>query len=599
MEELVQQLVADFPQNPTAISRALRKLSGDNWHEFLAASVAALTANDLSQGTRYLVSLLLREHALYGALCDPALLSISQAVAIVRIALVVDPRFGVDFARRLTSLESIDEREAERILKILEEVSESMKIRPSLGPLLRHPSCRIRSKAALLIGRANRNPELAAEQVSDEDARVRANAVEALWEIDDPGCATVFYDAARDSHQRVAGNAIVGLYKLHHVSSIRLLLELAERPGLPWRITAAWAMGITASPRFQPTLTRLMNSGDAQLRQHAIRSLARIRQTSRSSQLAGALSISVHTFTSDPEGRTNLVATVRSGIGKHVPNLPPTDFLLRDGEQWIQDYSVQEHSEPTSVALGLLISATIHFADPGLLTYLDRQQPADQWCLQRYDTNPSPDPGPAPVPALSSRPGILGLDAPEIPPVRFQSAIQFICDIGALGKYLADDTLGSIPLLGFAGAFHAMVEAIVAVPGSRHLICVADATFIDSGDLSVAAARARRAKVAIHAVVQTDRAAGFFEMLCRDTGGGVYRISGVHEIPAILLRIQESLLDRYEISFTRTNPELQDVTVQICSPCGYGEPTTAAPLPVPHPPSIITASQSSDEAHDS
>ena len=572
MEELVQRLVVDFPQNPAVISRALRKLSDEHWPDFLTSSLSVLAEGVASHGGRYLVSLLLRENALHGALCDPALLTISQAADIARLALVVDPHFGVEFARRLTSLEAINEQEAERILKIVEEVSDSMRIRPSLVPLLHHPNRRIRSKAALLIGRSNRNPELAEEQVSDEDARVRANAVEALWGIDDPACAAFFHEAARDRHQRVAGNAIVGLYKLHDVSSIRLLHELADRPSLDWQITAAWAIGITGSPRFQPALTRLMNAGDPHLRQHAVRSLSRIRQASRNSQLAGAFAISLWPQSSDRKGSTKLIATVGAGTESHVPNLPPTEFLLREGGQWILDYSVEEHSAPPALTVGFLIPGTGDSADPALLAYLDRKRHADQWCVQHYATEASQ----------------------EITHTR----IQFTNDAVTIGRSIGNDERVITPPQGLAGTLNTMMTAMTgaipeasgAVPGSRHIICVSSASVPgDSvfGAVKTVAARARRGMVSVHAIMPPDGAgAQFFEELCRDTGGGFYRVSGNDDIPAALERIQVSLLDRYEISFTPTNPEAQDLIVQICSQLGYGEAT-------------ITASPSSNAARDS
>ena len=555
MEQLVRKLVADFPQNPAVMSRALRKLSDENWPDFLSASLTVLADSVESHGVRYLVLLLLRENALHGALCDPALLRISQAAAVARLALMVDPHFGVDFARRLTSLEDVNEQEAERILQIVEELWDSMRIRPSFAPLLNHPNCRIRSKAALLIGRSNRNPELAGEQLSDDDERVRANAVEALWGSGDPACAAAFYDAASDVHQRVAGNAIVGLYLLHQVSSIRLLHELADRPSLAWQITAAWAMGITGSPRFQPALTRLMSVGEPQLRQHAIRSLSRIRQTCRTSQLAGTLAISLWPQDGNPECPAKLIATVSAGTESHVPNLPPTEFLLLEGENVITDYSVVEHSALPATAVGFLIPGTSHSANPALLAYLDRKRPADQWCVQRYATEASPEPAPA--------------------------RIQFTSDTDALGISIAVETPGSTPLQGLAGSFNAMVGAVLGVPGSRHIICVSGTSSVPVGleDVVASADRARRGKVAVHAIVTPDCASTlFFEALCRDTGGGFYPISHTDEIPAILQRIQVSLLDRYEIYFSRTNPEVQDLTMHICSPRGYGEAkVTASP----------------------
>src|SRR6185295_8336122 len=282
MEELLYELVASFESNPSVKGRTLRELADQDWNQFTAASLSALAEDSESHGARYLVALLLRGDTLAQAICDPTSFSISQAAAVTRLATSVDTQFDIELARRLTSSSGIEEHEAERILKILEEASGRSRLQPFLAQLLTHPNARIRSKAALLIGRYNRNPGWASEQQSNEDSRVRANAVEALWELEDCDCAAFFQEAALDPNPRVAGNAIVGLYKLRDTTAIRKLHDLSNLPGLEWQVTAAWAMGETGNPHFQPTLKRLMTAGDPKLRQHAVRALSRIRQASRS-----------------------------------------------------------------------------------------------------------------------------------------------------------------------------------------------------------------------------------------------------------------------------------------------------------------------------
>jgi len=55
-------------------------------------------------------------------------------------------------------------------------------ILPLIVRLTDHPDAKVRSKAALLVGRGK--PELGwvRSQLAQQDARVRANAVEALWD---------------------------------------------------------------------------------------------------------------------------------------------------------------------------------------------------------------------------------------------------------------------------------------------------------------------------------------------------------------------------------------------------------------------------------
>jgi len=551
--------------------RALRELADWDWNQFKEAGLSVLMGDLESHGARYLVAVLLRENTLERAVCDASLFTLAQATAITKIATTIDTQFDIYLARRLTSSAKIDELEAVRILKILEEASNGVRLQPFLSQLLTHTNHHIRSKAALLIGRSNRNPEWAGEQMSDADARVRANAVEALWGIDDPACVAFFKEAAHDPHQRVAGNAMVGLYKLHDATSIRMLFEIAARPGVGWQTTAAWAMGETGNPRFHSILTRLMSTGESKLRQNAIRALSRIRQFRKSSQNAGKFLVSLGWETAGAGSPMKVFASVASEGKGHVPNLPPLDFLLLEGREVVQDYTVVEFRAPPVLALGFAVPQLPRFAESGLEAYLEQKRRADHWCIQWYAIEPRRRSA-----FSGGNQGILRLEGPSEEPV-VAARIQFTSDAGGLAKSIKGWDSGDVLPEGLAASIKSLLEDLLYMSASRHLICMsAESSFpMTETDVQAIVARARTGRVVIHAIAaKGDPNEAFFQTMSRETAGGFHSISGPDEIPAVLNRIQMSMVDRYELTFQQKNLEAGDITLWICSRLGYGEATT-------------------------
>src|SRR5581483_2076277 len=129
---------------------------------------------------------------------------------------------------------------------------------PSLVRLLRHPNPHIRSKAVLLIGRGNRSPKWIRQRLVDTDPRVRANAAEALWGVGTEEARDLLHSLVGDSNNRVAGNAVLGLYRLGDCAMITEILELAVHESAMFRATAAWVMGETGDPRFTEALAALL-----------------------------------------------------------------------------------------------------------------------------------------------------------------------------------------------------------------------------------------------------------------------------------------------------------------------------------------------------
>jgi hypothetical protein len=171
------------------------------------------------------------------------------------------------------------DHEAEWILTVLDRHSEGRRILPFVVDLMHHPSARVRSKAALLIGKRIRSFAWARRHVSDRDARCRANVVEAVWGVDLPGAKEFFESALRDTNNRVVGNAIYGLYALRDGSAIPRVVELAASDDERLQITAIWLMGKIRDPAFEPVLTKMHRQGNERIQRAALRALLGMRST--------------------------------------------------------------------------------------------------------------------------------------------------------------------------------------------------------------------------------------------------------------------------------------------------------------------------------
>ena len=81
--------------------------------------------------------------------------------------------------------------------------------------------------------------------VRDEDARVRANFMEGLWNFAaSDHCRRLFRQALEDSNHRVVGNALVGLHRLGETHTvIAHLSKMARRPEVLFRAAAVVGYG--------------------------------------------------------------------------------------------------------------------------------------------------------------------------------------------------------------------------------------------------------------------------------------------------------------------------------------------------------------------
>ena len=146
-----------------------------------------------------------------------------------------------------------------------------------------------RSKAAVMIGSAGasagRSVEWARNRLSDIDPRTRANAVEALWGNDTAYVRALLRTAARDSNNRVAGNALFALYSIGEMSAIQDLLKLASSEVPRRRASAAWVMGETGDKRFADVLGVLTGDTNATVRKRAFAALELVRNAAAKARM--------------------------------------------------------------------------------------------------------------------------------------------------------------------------------------------------------------------------------------------------------------------------------------------------------------------------
>jgi hypothetical protein len=235
-----------------------------------------------------------------------------QVADLLRQAMPLLPSVDLKLARYLC-----DERfnmSAETLLKFLDaltRISHPQKISSTLTPLLADSDARVRSKAARLM---NVGEDDKAWRDAEVDPRVLANLIEALWDIETPHRRTRFWKAVNSAWPRVAGNALIGLYRIGDAQAKSLIVRMSEHSSAEFRRTAVWAMGETGDSDFLATLTRLLNQESGSVRVNILRSMTRIRK-----RLAAAASAA------DQAGRAS------APTGGHPPQLRASAQTLGDG----------------------------------------------------------------------------------------------------------------------------------------------------------------------------------------------------------------------------------------------------------------------------
>ncbi len=597
MEDL-KQLIHDFDIRPMVAGRQMRQLLETDRAAFLESSLVYLRAATDNPGSHYLLTLLMMNGMIVGPLSDPALFSLDEAVSLARMLLRLEPLLDIKMVRSLSevkdpnSMEELEQKAGSakgiRLLDILGAISDGTRILPVMARLLNHPDGWVRSKAALMVGRNNKNYKWVEQRLSEPDSRVRANALESLWGVESEGSRGVFWGALADPDNRVAGNALFGLYRLGEADSIPLTLDLLKHSDADFRLTGIWVMGNTGDQRFLGVLARILADSNPKIRTAAFRAVARLKQQGAVQVVSPKLEIRVRGI-EDSDAWAQVAVEVwsegdHSSPCKEISGLKATQFALYENSLLVTHYQVEEMSHPEATAIAFAVPRVVEANDPvhascelAFTRAIRHKRKPDSWLVLKY----LPEKAPERTPAAKNTNSILQLDphpANEVEEATLPSDLRFSTDpeeimeaVQAAGQRMA------LPS-GIVEAARGLLPAIAQARGARHLVLflhpLGGAASGEDGSSAWTdlVPQARIGKVAVHCLGPMD--SPDMKELCSKTGGSYWPVSSIDDIPATLEALCASMINQYLVKYR--SPSLDalpssSLKVQVYAPQGFGQ----------------------------
>jgi HEAT repeat protein len=371
--------------------RLMRQFLEQDAATFLREARRVLAVESETAGARHLLVLLGEGGLLLAVLCAPGLPK-ERALQLARAAISVVPATDIQIARGLADMLEAPEttesfHQITRLMDILADISDAARVFPSMVRLLRHPNPHIRSKAVLMIGRQSRSAQWVRRRLADTDARIRANALESLWNVDTAEAREVLEGLIRDPNNRVAGNALLGLYRLGEARVIPEILNLATHPLGLFRSTAAWVMGETGDPRFSEVLASLLRENDAVVRKRAFSALGKLRASVARGTRAPACRLAARVLEAVP-GSSRLALAVAGSDGWLAPDLLPTHFIPSEDTAIVPSYRVAARSIPETLFVVFLLPAdgNLEVWRQAALACFPWKRPSDLWACDFYES---------------------------------------------------------------------------------------------------------------------------------------------------------------------------------------------------------------------
>jgi hypothetical protein len=275
--------VASFSTKPAAATNAIRQLQARDPSGFALAAVRLLAEKtEKSPGVQYVAGLFFAGNLLIAPLLDEDALPLGAAIALARNLATAEPTLDSRLLHKLLTnaggeVQAIQASTALRALRLVDAISDCSRLSSYLIQLLRHPSAEVRSKVALLLGRANFNLARVKNFLTSDDARLRANTVESLWGNQSSAVQEVLRGAVKDSSGRASMNALLELTRQGDKQAFDQIGQAAGGFDATQRSRAAWAMGECGNPEFAPLLDKLSEDQDLQVRDMARKSRAKLR----------------------------------------------------------------------------------------------------------------------------------------------------------------------------------------------------------------------------------------------------------------------------------------------------------------------------------
>jgi hypothetical protein len=565
----LEALVRNFDRDAIGNGKSIRDLVEKNRGEFCSAALAILREQDQSRGAQYLLSTLVGKNLFLEALTHPSLTQ-EQAIALARAASNVCSMLDVTLAKHLAETVisgrgSARSADLQRLTEVLCKISNGARLLPSLMALAREPNPYQQSKAVLMIGRASRSVKWVQTRLANPDPRVRANAVEALWTLDTPETRGLLEAAVDDPNNRVAGNALLGLYRLGDAASTQALIKASEHESWRFRATAAWVMGETGDPRFTKTLARLLGEPNGPVRARAFEALGRIRAAVTRSRhglewrVSGKVSGGVQ-----PDEWRCLLASVKSQDGREDVRLLPTQFILSEDGQPVYEYEVEDRPVAETLAVSFVLPRTTEpDKAPGnrsALAALRWKRPSDQWSLAPYLSSRKD-------PQVESEENIGTLDAPVAGTESL--AHHFTSDAETAAANFRK-VYSRMECSDLWGAIRRAVQ-VESGParGQRHVLVYSQNVNGQAPGYAEIASSSRASGTIVHAVSLAPNPN--LENLCQLTQGTFQIAASEQEVAGLIDQACLKLTAGYTIRYKPVVPRATLVTLRVQSPAGWAE----------------------------
>ncbi len=555
-EQEISVLLEAFSEKETSGKQSLQQMLASDPAAFSRASIRALAKAASSPGTRYLLHLLRRDHLLLEALTDPRSSKREDAVAAARMIPQGGTPIDQDLERALSATLALpvsadNSARILRLLDVLEAASRQPRFSLFQAELLGYADSAVRSRSTLLLATSGKSAALVGRMLLDEDVRVQANAVEALWTFEPAEAHPLLLNAARSKTPRVAGNAAVGLYRIGDLAALRLLFRMSEGDDA-LRSTAAWAMGETGDPRFLPHLTAWFPRSSGNERVNVLQALGRIRRREKSLLESGV--VEIRTWSAGIErgsGDRRLTLSLWSSGVPDLSALKATDFSLWEDGRLILDYEIAGQLNAAMSICGFVLPRFSSSSDAyalavpdGIERCLKYKRNDDLWRVDRYLLEPRAGGAGAAIEKASlpydeSQLGMFAktqqrgfLASPE--------ALRKIIDSPGPRERAADDAVA---------AFERQSEAMIKFPGKRKLFLLLPTQGGGRLDSHIArmASFVANEKVTLHGIA-TKGSADWREMegLCLASDGGSFARLAPDEIPGEMERLYAQSVNRFD-----------------------------------------------------
>jgi len=235
------------------------------------------------------VQAVLADRDCFSHLCDGRILTLAAATKVAGILRARGANFELMLARQAARW-SVEPRMASKIvraLQILDDAGKDTRISSVVWKLARSGNSMIRSRAWHLIARCSPSDIPLGSYLADEDPRVTANVIEGLLKSNaDPAwIGRIVTECAGHGNNRVAANAIVGLYRMGEgAHAVVLIRRMTGDERALFRSSAAWAMGRMAGAGLREDLNRLRQDPSHVVRWSALRSLIRLQKEGKTGQ---------------------------------------------------------------------------------------------------------------------------------------------------------------------------------------------------------------------------------------------------------------------------------------------------------------------------